>query len=126
MAKTSKVVQEEISRWSKEIKRGAVTLAIMALLVRGKAYGYELVKRLDEHASFLSTEQGTVYPLLRRMERRGLLRAEWDHTDPAKPRKYYELTDGGAEALRRMCAMWSTLSEGMNRIIDGVDLNGTR
>ncbi len=121
VAEMSKNVQEEITRWSKEIKRGAVALAIMALLVRGRAYGYELVKRLDEYASFLALEQGTVYPLLRRMEQRGLLRAEWDYTDPAKPKKYYQLTDDGIEALRKMCEIWSTMSEGMNKIIGEVD-----
>ncbi|MCF2135807.1 MAG: PadR family transcriptional regulator [Candidatus Thorarchaeota archaeon] len=116
----SKHVQDEIVRWTKEIKRGAVTLAIMALLARSRAYGYELVKSLGEKAPFLALEQGTVYPLLRRMEKRDLLNAEWDYDDPAKPKKYYTLTDDGRAALSEMCRIWSEMSEGMAAVIEEV------
>ena len=66
----TKKTHDELDRWSKEVKRGAVTLAIMALLSKRRAYGYEAVKLLDEKMSFLALEQGTVYPLLRRLEKR--------------------------------------------------------
>ncbi len=113
-------VEEEITRWSKEVKRGAVSLAVMALLSGGRAYGYELVKQLDEKASFLSLEQGTVYPILRRLEKRRLLAAEWDYTDPAKPKKYYTLTREGEKAVRMMSKIWRELSDGMDRIVKEV------
>ncbi|MHA1771276.1 MAG: PadR family transcriptional regulator [Candidatus Thorarchaeota archaeon] len=118
----SKHVRDEITRWTKEVKRGAVTLAIMALLSRSRAYGYELVKSLGEKAPFLALEQGTVYPLLRRMEKRDLLSAEWDYEDPAKPKKYYALTDDGRAALSEMRRIWSEMTDGMAVIIEGVSL----
>ncbi len=116
----SKQAEEEIVRWTKEIKRGAVTLAILALLARSRAYGYELVKDLGEKAPFLALEQGTVYPLLRRMEKRHLLEAEWVYDDPAKPKKYYALTDAGRTALGEMRRIWSEMSDGMATIIGEV------
>ncbi|MHA2085989.1 MAG: PadR family transcriptional regulator [Candidatus Thorarchaeota archaeon] len=67
MSKSSKKAQEEFDRWSKEVKRGAASLAILAVLGKGSTYGYEVVRNLGEQASFLQLEQGTVYPLLRRL-----------------------------------------------------------
>ena len=116
----SKRVDEEIARWSKEVKRGAVTLAILALVSRGQTYGYELVKELSEAAPFLALEQGTVYPLLRRMEKRGLLQSKWDYADPAKPRKYYSLSSEGRSALNEMVRIWSNMATGMTLIIKEV------
>lgn len=117
----SKKTQEELDRWSKEVKRGAVTLAILALLSKRKAYGYEAVKLLDDRMSFLALEQGTVYPLLRRLEKRELLKSEWDYEDPTKPRKYYAITPEGAEALGAMTKTWSKLAHEMNGVIMEVE-----
>ncbi len=116
----SKKTQEELDRWSKEVKRGAVTLAILALLSKKKAYGYEAVKLLDEKMSFLALEQGTVYPLLRRLEKRELLRSEWDYEDPTKPKKYYTVTDEGLMAMGAMTQTWSILSREMRDVLTEV------
>ncbi|NHI83405.1 MAG: PadR family transcriptional regulator [Candidatus Thorarchaeota archaeon] len=107
---------KEMDRWAKEVKRGAVTLAILSLLDKEPAYGYELVKRLEQKVSFLQLEQGTVYPLLRRMEKRGLLVSEWDYDDPTKPKKYYGLTSEGRNALQMMAKTWNILSGEMKEI----------
>ncbi len=117
----SKKTQEELDRWSKEVKRGAVTLAILALLSKRRAYGYEAVKLLDEKMSFLALEQGTVYPLLRRLEKRELLGSEWDYEDPTKPKKYYEVTPEGLKALGAMTQTWSVLSREMRDVIMEVE-----
>ena len=117
----SKKTQEELDRWSKEVKRGAVTLAILALLSKRRAYGYEAVKLLDEKMSFLALEQGTVYPLLRRLEKRELLKSEWDYDDPTKPKKYYAVTEEGLMALGAMEQTWSVLSREMRDVIMEVE-----
>ena len=117
----SKKTQEELERWSKEVKRGAVTLAILALLSKKRAYGYETVKILDEKMSFLALEQGTVYPLLRRLEKRELLKSEWDYMDPTKPKKYYTITKEGLMALGAMAKDWSRLSREMREILTEVE-----
>ncbi len=121
MEKSRKNVLEEIERWSKEIKRGAASLAIVAVLDEQTAYGYEIVKTLGEKASFLQLEQGTVYPLLRRLEKRKLLESEWNYDDPTKPKKYYKLTADGKMALQMMTETWSVLSDELKRLIEGDD-----
>ncbi len=121
MEKSRKNVLEEIERWSKEIKRGAASLAIVAVLDEQTAYGYEIVKTLGERASFLQLEQGTVYPLLRRLEKRKLLESEWNYDDPTKPKKYYKLTADGKMALQMMTETWSVLSDELRRLLEGAD-----
>ena len=118
----TKKTQDELDRWSKEVKRGAVTLAILALLSRRRAYGYEAVKLLDEKMSFLALEQGTVYPLLRRLEKRELLKSEWDYADPTKPKKYYAVTDEGLKALGAMSQTWNVLSREMREVVMEVEI----
>jgi PadR family transcriptional regulator PadR len=113
---------EEVERWHKEVKRGAVTLAILALLEKEQAYGYEIVKRMNEmRLDLLSLEQGTVYPLLRRLEKRGLLKSEWDYSDKTKPKKYYRISEEGRIALTAMSRSWSDLSDEMDTILSGVE-----
>ena len=121
MEKSRKNALEEIERWSKEIKRGAASLAIVAILDEQTAYGYEIVKTLGERASFLQLEQGTVYPLLRRLEKRKLLESEWNYDDPKKPKKYYKLTEDGKMALQMMTETWSVLSDELRRLLEGAD-----
>jgi len=121
LEKSRKNVLEEIERWSKEIKRGAASLAIVAVLDEQTAYGYEIVKTLGEKASFLQLEQGTVYPLLRRLEKRKLLESEWNYDDPTKPKKYYKLTADGKMALQMMTETWSVLSDELRRLLEGDD-----
>ena len=121
MEKSRKNVLEEIERWSKEIKRGAASLAIVAILDEQTAYGYEIVKTLGEKASFLNLEQGTVYPLLRRLEKRKLLESEWNYDNPTKPKKYYKLTADGKMALQMMTETWSVLSDELRRLLEGAD-----
>jgi PadR family transcriptional regulator PadR len=114
--------QEEFERWSTEVKKGAAALAILAVLEEGRAYGYDIVKRLGDKVTFLQLEQGTVYPLLRRLEKeRKLLDSEWDYADPTKPKKYYRLTNEGKRALKMMTETWSVLSNEMKQILGSVD-----
>ena len=112
--------KEEFERWSREVKKGAASLAILAVIERRSSYGYDIVKKLEEwNVSFLAFEQGTVYPLLRRLEKRQLLQSNWTMDEPDKPKKYYSITSEGRAALQLMTETWAKLSEEMTRIIGG-------
>jgi PadR family transcriptional regulator PadR len=116
----SKKVNDEVGRWTTEVKKGAASLAILAVLEDGRSYGYEVVRKLeDSGASFLAFDQGTVYPLLRRLEQRGLLKSEWSDEDTVKPRKYYSITQDGLEAFGMMMEKWRNLAREMNQILEG-------
>ena len=97
-----------------ELRRGMVQIAALSLL-RQRLYGYQLVKVLA--AAGLETEEGTLYPLLRRLESQGLLTSEWD-TEGSRPRKYYKLSAEGVEALPRLERVWEEISGSVGRILE--------
>ncbi len=65
----------------------------------------------------LETEEGTLYPLLRRLESQGLLTSEWD-TEGARPRKYYVLSDVGLDALGQLEEIWTEISTSVGNILE--------
>jgi DNA-binding PadR family transcriptional regulator len=65
----------------------------------------------------LPSEEGTLYPVLRRLEGEGLLRSEWDTTG-ARPRKYYQSTEAGVAAMERLAAEWSRVDGSLRAILD--------
>jgi len=98
-----------------ELRRGLVQVVALSLL-RERLYGYQLVKVLA--AAGLETEEGTLYPLLRRLESQGLLRSEWD-TGGSRPRKYYRLSEEGLVALPMLEELWRDISSAVGRILSG-------
>ena len=97
-----------------ELRRGLVQIAALSLL-RERMYGYQLVKVLA--AAGLETEEGTLYPLLRRLESQGLLQSEWD-TGGSRPRKYYLLSADGLETLPRLEQVWHEISSAVGDILE--------
>jgi len=96
-----------------ELRRGLVQIAALSLL-RERLYGYQLLKVLAQAG--LETEEGTLYPLLRRLESQGLLQSEWD-TAGSRPRKYYLLSAHGRETLPRLEVVWRDISAAMAAIL---------
>ncbi len=98
-----------------ELRRGTVVLSVLSQLAQPQ-YGYSLVQSLEERG--MSVEAGTLYPLLRRLEKQGLLASDWE-LGANKPRKYYSLTQMGVEVYKKLCAQWDELVEGMRRLTNG-------
>ena len=111
--------QEAYENLLTELKRGVSTLAVLSCLRRPQ-YGYSLMQELEERGA--PVDAGTLYPLLRRLERQGLLESEWE-TSGAKPRKYYTLSDGGAALFQRLCAEWRALVAGMDAFLQEGEAN---
>ena len=87
------------------VRRGTVGLACL-VACREPRYGYALLESLAEAG--IQVEADTLYPLLRRLDKQGLLTAEWN-TDEPRPRKYYTLTDTGARVADELRAEWLAL-----------------
>jgi PadR family transcriptional regulator, regulatory protein PadR len=79
-----------------QLRKGILELAVMGVLYHERHYGYSLVRVLSESGS-ISLKEGTVYPILARLDRDGLVRSEWVESDQGPPRKYYELTKPGRQ-----------------------------
>ena len=92
-----------------ELRRGTLVVACL-LACRTPRYGYALLEYLG--SAGMDAEANTLYPLLRRLEGQGLLKAEWN-TDEPRPRKYYSLTGDGAEMADRRRDEWTRLTASM-------------
>jgi PadR family transcriptional regulator, regulatory protein PadR len=85
--------------------RGVLDVCVLALLARGESYGYELAQALDR-AGLGQIQGGTLYPVLLRLQRTGLVATHWRDGEGGPARKYYRLTPSGEEAVRRLSADW--------------------
>ncbi len=85
--------------------KGALDLCVLSVLSSGATYGYDLVERLKERGLALVAD-GSVYPLLTRLEKRGLLTSERVPSAEGPPRKYYSVTQDGVDALNVGRAEW--------------------
>ena len=97
-----------------ELRRGVVVLATLSQL-RSPRYGYELRQALAERG--MPIEEGTLYPLLRRLESQGLLQSEWRIAE-GPPRRYYSLNADGRELLGRLAASWQAMNQTMDRLLE--------
>ena len=96
-----------------ELRRGTLILSVLSQLGEAK-YGYALVQSLEEKG--VEIDPNTLYPLLRRLEKQGLLSSEWD-VGESKPRKYYRRTPMGDDIYRELKTQWEKLSFNMDRIL---------
>jgi PadR family transcriptional regulator PadR len=92
-----------------QLRKGILELAILACLSRGRHYGYSLVKTISGDEEIDLTE-GTIYPILGRLAKEGLVQSEWVESSQGPPRKYYTLTLKGEEAFRMLEGEFRKLS----------------
>ncbi|MCM3766750.1 MULTISPECIES: PadR family transcriptional regulator [Bacillaceae] len=100
-----------------ELRRGTLTLAVLSQLSTPQ-YGYSLVQRLEEAG--VAIEQSTLYPLLRRLEKQGLVTSSWDTTE-SRPRKYYVLSDYGMEVYQELKQEWHKMTLELTTLLKGED-----
>lgn len=114
-------LEELISSLLIELRRGTLVLSVLSQLHKPE-YGYSLVQKLEEKNT--SIEAGTLYPLLRRLEKQKLLISQWD-TSESRPRKFYVLSPEGKEVYLRLKNEWNYLSKQLELLIGEDDNNET-
>lgn len=102
-----------------ELKRGTLVLSVLSQL-HSAEYGYSLVQKLEEKN--VPIEAGTLYPLLRRLEKQKLLISEWD-TSESRPRKFYILSEEGKEVYARLKNEWKFISKQLEILLKEDDNN---
>ena len=96
-----------------ELRRGCLVLAVLAEL-RTEQYGYTLRKGLADRG--LEVDEGTLYPLLRRLEVQGLLASEWREEDK-RNKRFYVLSPDGKAMLKQLLAEWKSIDSSLNGIV---------
>lgn len=96
-----------------ELRRGVIVLAVLSQLDQ-EQYGYSLLKLLSDQG--LAVDQGTLYPLLRRLEAQGLLQSDW-RLEEARPRRYYVISSEGRQLLPRLKQEWESIVAMMEKVM---------
>jgi len=104
---------EIVDKLNLELRRGALLLAVLSQL-NEEHYGYSLRKRL--HSKGLDIDEGTLYPLIRRLEKQGLLTSEW-RSDEKRKKRYYRISGLGESVLIVLTKRWRALNESIDGIL---------
>lgn len=110
MTNNKQVTYENILQ---ELRRGVISLAVLSQL-RDEQYGYSLLKSLTDQG--LEIDQGTLYPLLRRLETQGLLQSSW-RVESDRPRRYYSLSPEGMRLMPELVREWENLTAVLDHML---------
>jgi len=111
-----------MTRLSKQTLDGNVETLILAVLEAGPSYGYAIVKDLNERAEgILKLGEGTIYPVLYRLEEKKLIASRWHQAENGRQRKYYRLVSKGHKALATNRQQWQMLSAAMGKVLGSAE-----
>lgn len=106
-----------------DLPQGTLDLLILKIAALGPVHGYAIAQRLQQVSrDVVQVPQGSLYPALHRLERRGLLQADWKATDTGREAKFYKLTRAGRLALDAEAASWQRLAQAVGLILKLNDL----
>ncbi len=102
--------------WQEQIRRGTLDLAILLSVASGPRYGLAIIQHLEAFTDLVVSE-GTIYPILGRLTREGLLQSKWVEGEAPHPRKYYALTRVGETRLAEMTGAWRDYVKKIDRLM---------
>jgi PadR family transcriptional regulator, regulatory protein PadR len=105
--------------FDRELKRGTMEMILLRLLAGRPMYGYELVSTLESRGGeFYQLKEGTLYPVLYRLEDAGFVESRWQTLERGVPRKYYSVTMAGQSELTRQVGEWNTFVAAVDALLD--------
>ncbi len=107
---------DSTGKWEVQLRKGCIELAVLASLWDGRLYGLEILRRL-EYFSGLPVSEGTLYPLLSRLNTAGWVISEWQEAPQGHPRRYYTLTARGRKRVEEMSRVWSGLTRNIDHLL---------
>jgi len=103
-----------------ELPQGTLDLLILRTLLSGAQHGWAISERVQQVSSeVLSIQQGSLYPALHRLERRGWIKSKWGASENNRKAKYYELTRAGAKQLELETEAWRKLTAAVQQVLEG-------
>jgi PadR family transcriptional regulator PadR len=108
-------------RYERQLKRGVLEIVVLKMISREPTYGYQLLGDMDRISEGLfKIKEGTLYPILYRLEDDGLIRSEWSvPKDKDVSKKYYVITDQGEAVLKELIELWSEFDRITGKILEG-------
>jgi PadR family transcriptional regulator PadR len=110
----------ETESTGKELKRGTLEMVLLRLISERQMYGYQLAASLEQRGgSLFRIKEGTLYPILYRLESAGYITSRWETLERGVPRKYYQLTRPGEKYLQARLAEWRDFTAAIDRLMEG-------
>lgn len=104
----------------KQFKKGILEIVVLKMLSKNEMYGYELVSELNRQGKSFNIKEGTLYPILYRLEDEGLMKTRWEQsTSRGQPKKFYCVTEKGLQAMEEAYSQWKEIAEDIKRIMEG-------
>lgn len=106
-------------KYERQLKKGVLDIVVLDLLNDQSMYGYQIILEMKKRSRFLSTmKEGTLYPLLYRLEDDGYIQSEWSQAqDKVTPKKYYTITSQGQKELTELKQFWFAFSNEISKIL---------
>jgi len=108
---------DPLDKWREQLRRGGLELAILLSVSSTPRYGLEIIRYLQESTDLVVTE-GTIYPILGRLTRSGVVEAEWVSGETPHPRKYYRLSHQGRRSLDDMLDHWNSYRSKIDHLVE--------
>ncbi|HZU11718.1 MAG TPA: helix-turn-helix transcriptional regulator [Chloroflexota bacterium] len=103
--------------YSRELLKGAADTLVLSTFAEGEKYGYQVVKELERRSQgFFRLKEGTLYPILHRLEHQGLLHGRWERMPSGSERRYYALTPKGQAALSDKVTEWNSFAAAVSLV----------
>ena len=112
------MINSFFDNWTNQLRKGVLELCILNDIRNRKMYGYEIVRRLRKIEGLIISE-GTIYPILSRLKRQGLVKTYMQESPEGPPRKYYKLTQQGEDMIGRMNTYWQAITNQTDSIKKG-------
>jgi len=109
------------AKYERQMKKGVLEMLVLHTVCQGQTYGYEICTRLDKQSGGLfAMKEGTLYPILYRLQDEGLIESRWSVPDGrGAAKKYYEATAAGQQTSKELIALWKSFGDNVDRIIFG-------
>ena len=107
-------------KYERQLKKGVLEMLVLKLLSKEKMYGFQLIQKLQLcNSKYFSLKEGTLYPILYRLEDDGLVKSFWKQTEgKGVPRKYYEITSEGQDTLKEITQLWREICDSTAKIME--------
>lgn len=103
---------------SSQLLKGVLDMCLLALISEEPSYGYEMIDKLQRRGLELVSE-GSIYPLLSRLQKKGYIEGYFVESTGGPPRKYYRMAPDGSAQLERWSTEWDRLSDGVDAVLNG-------
>lgn len=108
-------IAEHLEKWSSQVRKGTLEFILLLFMQKKEYYGYELIEDVKQILA-ADLSEGTLYPMLNRLQKEGLISSEWREMGSGVPRKYYTITPNGTHALDAMKQEWLKMSFAIQKL----------